>query len=526
MKTRMVSLILCVFFLGNGQLAAQIPGDPDGGILAQARDKEAKAKVKGDCVLDQDKGKTVVLRRDYDQWVKDLICEYLETDYSDHAKRTAFVSKVLAAYRAHLGGNKPWSIDTNQTVVYIVTQEPYFLLDPTDAGYIKGEVTVGKQKKQGLMKRSLKDANSAVMGFLESLFDFKKPENDAEAIELVPRAERTLILIYGMKKMADLIRAHPEGMKKNVSVMKINAALDAFILHIKMKWEKGKPKFSGGAIAPRPPVPPQPAPASLNDAMNLNFNNEPGPWDQPIPITKTKRGQPLAVTNAGTQTTFHAYYSSQITAESIDERANYRGKNRHKVEFVVRTFFKAEITFGKYRAGSKMVKARIFSKNLEKDATPNIRRHELKHAKDLLGAWQSHYIAPLRKALSEFQAAGLTKTEPGAPLPVRGKNRNKVYIDFRMIYHFDTQKNMEKAYKLLVKRFKNRRGNRNYIASFLEEAERREQALHKKEAGINDEGELVPEEKLKAKGVHPLIPPKLDDIGKEEIDEGPGQGIP
>lgn len=85
---------------------------------------------------------------------------------------------------------------------------------------------------------------------------------------------------------------------------------------------------------------------------------------------------------------------------------------------------------------------------------------------------------------------------------------------------------MEKAYKLLVKRFKNRRGNRNYIASFLEEAERREQALHKKEAGINDEGELVPEEKLKAKGVHPLIPPKLDDIGKEEIDEGPGQGIP
>ena len=103
-----------------------VPARDGDNIEARAGNAAADARVRELCeAFYPPEGKERDQRANYQDWIKNLICQYIIADFTKLDARRGYVEHVLGALRAHGAG--AWRLPNHAPVRHIVTLDPAYL---------------------------------------------------------------------------------------------------------------------------------------------------------------------------------------------------------------------------------------------------------------------------------------------------------------------------------------------------------------------------------------------------------------
>ncbi len=506
--------VLVGAFLSPVNLSAEgdkLPAGPGNQVQGQAGGQQAGAKVSSDiCDILKQRGLTRE-RSDYEEWIKNLICDYLEADFRDPTVRTVFVRGVLNQLQQHARGAR-WELSPDNSVAYIVAHKPYYcyLSD-------KGErilVLEAMARRTGAVRRSRFRASYAVIGIHDDFFHTPKPSNKDEALKVIPKAETAILAIVGLKKWADLVMAHPKGLDGKQVVSAVTEAVTNFQKTM-LKQASSPGTYPGGTIDPKPPAPPD---VQLSDLANLNekniFYHDPSTGDPVITIDQVTRGTPLGMTVS--RFGVLPNLDTLKLAESIEDKEKYdEGKLRAATLVKMRTLFVIDVFRG-FMQGEKIEQnketiikvKKVIRVILPNDKTDicmtNIKTHEGRHVYDDWEAWRDSVILPFKSLLEQQTFPEMEEKvvwicleqwpppEKSSPTQESPKT-SYFFLDIAGGYFFPNDKMASAAKDSLAKLLKEKdeKTKKNiqqrFINSYIQESERRENDYHEKEfAGLDD----------------------------------------
>ncbi len=471
------------------------PGDkvgadgPDGG-------RDEAVVTEDVCEILNDEG-TTKRRKDYAQWIKDLICDYLKADFSSKAERTDFIEKVLSALQRHPSGTG-WSLKPQETVVHIVTQDPAYL-DPKDNKVMD---IVAAQAR-----RSLKMSEKAAIGIHQKYFHTPRLIKKDEALEVIPKAETAILLIFGLKKIADLV-AESSAEIPAAKEGEVNEALKNF--KEQLLFEATLPRFELEA-----PIPGKPAERreletepTWDEARNL-VEEVPEAGAPKRNITKLKPGEPLGITTPVTGYRF-SYKQEGIPPtglESIEEKGLYDAKKASMVVVYSQTFIQiyVEVPAFTTKEGGKDVRPRIVAKDDKTDCTDTIKKHEDQHANDVWDSWKAEMIDAVYRRFDETAYEGQNRK---VFVQKRVRHDKLVYVEMAVAYFFARREDATKALDGVKKQYA-KVEQEKLMKAFKDASARREQALHANEQGIDDDCKSVKAGGRQFQGIKPVEEGKI-----------------
>lgn len=422
-------------------------------------------------------------RGDYQEWIKELICDYIKADFSDKAARTGYVEQVLAALRKNNRG-RAWTVKGEQTVSHIVTQDPVALV-PT------GSTLKVETIDSAAVQRSRFDPDTAATGFHQNLFVKPKAKKAAEAEARIPDAEQLIQFIFALKVVADLISDSPDALSREQVNAKLSGQQKAFrdeMLKI------AKPVLSKGEKIDAKPAATQTSTPDIDTAHNRKTYE---PSDGTIPITSIKDGDMLGLTLAqyGIRSKVGATPDPirLNTLERIVEKAMAEGSGQHVVIVALRTLFISHVSYGAVRDKKVL---QVVSKTGE-PCTEKIKAHENSHMEDQWQAWKQNVIDAMETDLkTQTFSDGMAYSQTRAVKPVKlaGEITQVADIIYAVFFPKDKKRAAEAADEELKKRY-GESALDAFIQRFNEEREKGGEAFHKEEYALNDDCQFVGKDK-------------------------------
>lgn len=451
----------------------RIPAKPGDTIVADGeKGGHDEAKVTEDiCGILEQEG-TTKSRKSYQPWVKNLICIYLKADFRNKQERLHFVLQVLMALRQHPSGNG-WGVKRSETVVHIVTKDPAYLNPATNT---PTPITTA------MARRSLKQPDKAAIGLYDTLFHTPPLTDTSKAWEVIVKAETAILVVFGLKKLADLTADHATGLAAPDVQQKVDQALSRFHGEMLPVAQKARVISAGIASRPRAALVAERAPG-LEKANNLRtgFPDKTAPA---VKITRMPRDQALGITVPVTGYKFllGAVERPPTTLESIEEMALF--KNTYVVWILVQTLIIIDVNVPakSINKAGKLIRPRIVSANGRVDCTERIQQHELRHARDVWESWRAEMIDALHASFEAIRFPELSKKVVRRQ-PVQSDST--VFVEVAATYFFSQEPQAKQAAKQLKKQY-GKTQLKAFVHRFKIASDRREQQFHAIEAGLDD----------------------------------------
>lgn len=450
---------------------------------ARAGDGEARARIRDLCAsLYPPEGATAPRSR-YPDWMKQLLCAYLTTDFSTNDERNKYVRKILAALRKNGAGE--WRFDNGAPVVHIVTEDPYELSNKKWKGI-----------KTLAVKRSRFHPEAAVIGVNESRFPKTVAQNYQEAERRIPEAESFIFRILAFALVADLLAGTEDAVSEETAKKRITAGWTDFKRTILTAAELPLP--TGQAFDPRPPpVAVDPvesqeiqATSDLNSGRNVIVRT-PSKGGKLIMINKIGAGDPLGFTRA---ITFFYNPKPKITPYTrLDTRLeNIEPRYKIKKGYLLRSQIRTGLVIETFHGVPKKKAALRVVGGGGRDCTAAIRRHENEHVEHFWTAWREKVLLEIRRTLEAQNFKGLKEKDIRIILD-KGKELifessiSMTYLDIVADYVFEKKSLAGKARTNLKTMFGGKKFQKVYRNKLYEVANDLAEKYHAEvEVGLDD----------------------------------------
>lgn len=421
-------------FCGHGSVDNKDIECPNCPPLKTKSIKIPETLSESECVLFKvpDPGTTTVERdprSNYQDWIKQLICTYVETDFTGESNIEKFAATVFAAFEKNI----PTLVNPIQNIIHIVAKNPAH--KPTNDAkpvLIDAPLTKESNKEEG---KSAVGITRSVIGKIPLFQNMKGATTEEERRKLIPISENAIIYLFSVKKVADIfteksneeIKRAKDELEKSINMATINFQQDFLsesnLMIIPIKLGAPSRSTTGAGMAGIAPTSPRDDTNTL-DVMNffvdVEFmtNNTVKPSEVPV-------GDPLGITIPITfvsQPKFGTFTSTEPSnLESIEPLEKFKEENsvkkRTAVQITTSVLMRVAsgrpicVCFDKDRkplmasfnckGECNVIDAiRVISNNGQ-DLTGQIREHELKHVEDTFVAFKEKLIGGIKERLSD-----------------------------------------------------------------------------------------------------------------------------
>lgn len=480
-------------------------------------------------------------RREYEDWVKQLLCTYVETDFSNPSNIEGFASAAFAAFRA----NTPSGITSSMNIIHIVARNPAVINK-------KGK----PQKVKSLtIKRSINDTSKSAVGLTRfakgkkvKLFGPSKPaKNEAEQVKLFPTAENAITYLFLLAKASDVFAGSMADELTGATVSgQVATATKAFNSEF---LPASKVRILTPIFDPGNPTPPDTSSTSGGGGEAVTMLSADS-FFQEVPIS------PIRLKVMGMSQTFSEFKANEIPAgtplgvtvpittvrkpitvvksnfdvdglESVEPFEKFKPKKIVKV--VVRTFIHMFVANGRpvfRKANSKgkttgkptfdctgscipVQGVKVISNDGQRDLTSLIQTHEKKHVDDTFAAWKEQVIDQIVAQLNS-SALDSTVTDRTVELVVRSVGGKQNAVDIEALYLLGDKGNTgtfkKEVLNLLTKNIID-----GFRQNFKVEKDKKSDAFHATPEGMGlsgEEGVTVDGKPLDPVGGSVGVPPR------------------
>lgn len=370
-------------------------------------------------------------RLKYEQWIKELICTYLETDFTSETNIEAFASITFEAFRK----NVPDRVSPNQNIIHIVARNPALNLVSEEPKKLEKPTTKRSNLKEGKSCVGITRNSGKVILFNNS----KPPKTELEQKKLIPIAETAIISLFILNKIADILAEKSDAellpIKKNTE-NNIKAAAEEFKKKFlsESKLEPHAPELDLNTRSSKGST----GSTERDDTNKLSANDffvdvglgavEEKKGKKPITEFKASeipRGEPLGITIPITVIFPPGAKEIDKTAtsnlESIEpfEILNEEVRIKNTIVYVTRTYILIKAAFGRpvcqCLARGRLSKhsfnctgkcdvrlgVKVISNDGKRDLTPLIKVHEERHVSDTFSAFKEKIIDGIKAKLSD-----------------------------------------------------------------------------------------------------------------------------